>query len=56
MSQELFRPGDRAPHSGQYRNMTTGYEVTVTKGKPFPPTPRSGQRYCLADLTQHKRK
>lgn len=56
MSEKLFRPGDKAPRSGQYRNTTTGYEVTVTQGEPLPPTPGSGQQYRLADPTRHKRR
>lgn len=47
-------PGTPAPSSAQYRNNTTGYEVTGIKGKPLPPTPRPGQTYTLVDLTKHK--
>ena len=49
-----FKPGDEAPRSGQYRNTTTGHEVTVVRGEPLPPTPKSGQRYTLVDPTRHK--
>jgi len=49
-----FRPGEIAQVSGQYRNTSTGYEVTVTAGEPFPPTPESGQVYVLVDPTRHQ--
>ena len=55
MSMRYYRPGQTAPVSGQYRNTTTGTEVTVTKGEPFPPTPGAGQVYVLADRTRHLR-
>jgi len=48
-------PGTLAPRSGQYRNTGTGTEVTTVRGKPLPPTPRSGQRYVLVDPTKHKK-
>ncbi|HUU28873.1 MAG TPA: hypothetical protein VM123_13765 [archaeon] len=47
-------PGTKAPESGQYKNTSTGTEVTVTKGEPLPPTPKPGQVYVLADKTKHK--
>jgi hypothetical protein len=31
----------------------TGVERTVTKGEPFPPTPKAGQGYVLVDKTKH---
>lgn len=49
-------PGTQAPISGQYRNRATGAEVTVVRGEPLPPTPRSGQVYDLVDRTQHQRR
>jgi len=49
-----YRPGEIAPTSGQYRNTSTGYEVTVTAGEPFPPTPQAGQVYVLVDRTRHQ--
>jgi hypothetical protein len=48
-----YTPGEKAPRSGQYRNTTTGSEVTTTKGEPVPPTPSRGQRYVLTDPTRH---
>jgi len=50
-----FKPGETAEVSGQYKNIKTGEEVTVTKGEPFPPTPKKRQRYTLADRTKHKK-
>lgn len=47
-------PGTPAPRSAQYRNNTTGYEITGVKGKPLPPTPGPGQNYTPVDLTKHK--
>lgn len=49
-----LKPGSTAPKSGQYRNNATRKEVTVTKGEPMPPTPKSGQRYMLVDPTKNK--
>lgn len=54
MSNKLT-PGTLAPKSGQYKNPTTGNEVTGVQGKPLPPTPRPGQGYILVDPTKHKR-
>lgn len=51
-----YKPGEIAPRSGQYKNTTTGTEVTVTKGEPFPPTPGPKQYYVLVDPTKHKKK
>lgn len=57
MSQTL-KPGDEAPHSGQYaiigpRGGDTGKERTSTKGNTLPPTPKAGQSYKLVDKTKH---
>jgi len=50
--------GTPAPRSGQYeiigaRGARTGTERTSTRGKPLPPTPKSGQGYRLVDPTKH---
>lgn len=55
MSKKLT-PGTPAPKSGQYKNPTTGTEVTGVKGKSLPPTPGNGQGYNLVDDTKHKKK
>jgi hypothetical protein len=52
-----FRPGQKAPASGQYpivgpRGGKTGTERTVVKNEPFPPTPESGQTYGTPDKTK----
>jgi len=44
------KPGQKAPVSGKYsvvgpRGGKSGREVTVTRGDPLPPTPKSGQAY-----------
>ena len=41
---KYFKPGEKAEVSGQYKNIQTGKEVTVTRGEPFPPTPKKGAR------------
>ncbi|MCK4395293.1 MAG: YjzC family protein [Candidatus Marinimicrobia bacterium] len=56
MAKKIFKPGEKAPRSGQYKNIKTGGEVTVVRGEPLPPTPKKSQRYKLVDPTRHKRK
>jgi hypothetical protein len=56
--QKTFRPGEKSPRSGQYeiigpRGGDTGDERTVTKGEPFPATPKPGMKYKLVDPTRH---
>ena len=53
-----FKPGQKAPRSGQYEILRrggagTGKERTVTRGEPLPPTPKPGQKYKLTDPTKH---
>ena len=48
-------PGTTTPRSGQYRNTTTGSEVTSTRGHPLPATPKPNQGYVLVDPTKHKK-
>lgn len=55
MSNSKLPPGTKAPTSGQYRNNSTRSEVTVVRGEPLPPTPKSGQTYTIVDKTKHKR-
>lgn len=55
MGKKAFKPGEEAPISGQYRNTSTGNEITGVKGKPLPPTPEKGQKYVIADVTKHKK-
>ena len=55
---KTFKPGQTAPHSGQYgivgpRGGDTGKERTVTKGEPLPPTPKAGMGFKLVDKTKH---
>jgi hypothetical protein len=56
MGKKKFPPGTPAPTSGQYKNTSTGNEVTGVKQKPLPPTPSPGQKYELVDATKHKNK
>jgi len=48
MSDKLFKPGQKAPRSGQYeitgpRGGRTGVERTVTRNEPLPPPEEKGQ-------------
>lgn len=54
-----YKPGQTVPRSGQYqiigpRGGYTGGEVTVVRGEPFPPTPKSGMGFGYPDYTKHK--
>ena len=56
---ERHKPGEKADKSGQYpikgpRGGKSGEERIVTKGEPFPPTPKPGQTYGKTDKTKHK--
>jgi hypothetical protein len=55
MKKKYYKPGEKADISGQYKNIKTEREVTVTKGEPFPPTPEKGQKFILVDRTKHKK-
>ncbi|GKW26793.1 hypothetical protein PEC311524_43870 [Pectobacterium carotovorum subsp. carotovorum] len=53
-----MKSGNITTRSGQYevigpRGGHTGVEVTSVKGKPLPPTPKSGQSYLLVDPTKN---
>jgi len=55
---KTFKPGQESPRSGQYeiigpRGGETEAERTITRGEPFPPTPKPGQKYILVDPTRH---
>lgn len=53
-----LKPGQPAPASGQYQQIGPkggkGPEVTSVKGKPLPPTSKSGSTYSLVDRTKNK--
>lgn len=60
MSQKpLLSPGQKAPNSGQYEIVGPrggdkgGFERTVVKGEPLPPTPESGLKYTLVDPSKN---
>jgi hypothetical protein len=55
MKKKYYKPGEEADISGQYKNIKTEREVTVTKGEPFPLTPEKGQKFILVDRTKHKK-
>ena len=55
---KTYKPGQTAPRSGQYgivgpRGGKTNTERTVVKGKTFPPTEKSGQKYVMNDPTKN---
>ena len=55
---KIYKPGQTVPKSSQAelvgpRGGGTGREVTVTKGEPFPPTPKAGMGYKVTDPTKH---
>ena len=55
---KTHKSGQIADRSGQYGvvdkdGRKTGQEVTVTKGEPFPPTPKPKQGFVLNDPTKH---
>jgi len=57
----VYKPGQKAPESGQYGVVEpmggkTGTEVTVTKGETLPPTQKPGHGFVLVDKTKHKDK
>lgn len=58
MSKKCYRPGEKAPASGQYQIVGPrggkGPERTVVKNEPLPPTPKSDSCYRLVDRTKTK--
>lgn len=58
MAKSTLKPGERAPASGQYKQVGprggVKREVTVVKREPLPPTPAKGMSYKLTDRTQNK--
>lgn len=55
---DTFKPGEKARRSGQYeivgpRGGGTGEERTIVRNEPFPPTPKQGQRFKMADPTKN---
>jgi len=55
---KTFKPGETAPASAQYevlgpRGGKTGKEITLTKGRTFPPS-QEGSQYHLRDRTKNK--
>jgi len=56
--QKKFKPGDTAPQSGQYQKIgprggKTHKEITMVKGKIFPPGGKKRITYQLVDKTKH---
>ena len=53
-----FKPGEKAPGSGQYQEIGPrggkGREVTSEKGNPLPPTTKPGATYKYVDPTKNK--
>ena len=58
MAKKTYRPGQKAPRSGQYeiigpRGGRSGKERTIVRDEPMPPTPKKGQEYVIVDPTKH---
>ena len=58
MATKTYRPGQKAPRSGQYeiigpRGGRTGKERTIVRDEPMPPTLKKGQEYVIVDPTKH---
>ena len=57
-SKSGFKPGQKAPASGQYQEIGPrggpGREVIVPKDRPLPPTTGPGRTYDLVDPTNNK--
>jgi hypothetical protein len=53
--QSGYKPGQKAPKSGQIQESGSKTEKTVTKGEPFPPTSKPGNTYKYVDVTKHKK-
>ena len=53
-----LRPGQKAPASGQYRQIGPrggkGREVTAVRNEPLPPTTTKGATYRLVDPSKNK--
>jgi hypothetical protein len=61
MPKNRFTPGTPAPKSGLYekigpRGGRTGEEADSTRGKPLPPTQKSGETWALVRPAHHKNK
>jgi hypothetical protein len=59
MNEKTYKPGEKAPASGQYeiigsRGGKTDEERTVVKGEPLPPTKKPGQKYRITDRSKNK--
>lgn len=52
-----FKPGEKIPASAQYRTIGPrggqGPEITGIQGKTFPPAPKPGSTYKIADRTKN---
>lgn len=53
MATKTFKPGQKAPVSGQYGIQGTRTERTGVQGKPLPPTPKPGQKYVVNDPSRN---
>ena len=52
---KVLRPGEKAPRSGKYeirgpRGASAGKELSSTRGKPLPPTPKAGHGITIIEL------
>ena len=59
-NKKRFKSGTEVKRSGQYdlngpRGGKYPTEYTLVKGEPFPPTPKKGMTFTLADPSKKKR-
>jgi hypothetical protein len=59
MARKGLTPGTETPRSGLYdkigpRGGDTGEQVSSTKGKPLPPTDKTGETWKLTKPAHHK--
>jgi hypothetical protein len=58
MARKSWKPGEKAPRSGQYQMVGPrggrGPERTVVRHEPLPPTLGRGQKFVLVDSTKTK--
>jgi hypothetical protein len=53
-----YKPGEKAPVSGQYQEVGPRggkvKEITAIKGHPLPPPEKKGSSFIIADRTKNK--
>ena len=59
MATKTYKPGQKAPFSGQYeeigpRGGRSGNETTVVRNEPLPPTGEKDRTWLPVDRTKHR--